>query len=259
MSKFKASLLENKCSSLEVSCDCSKITFRDTSNYGDDDATLPGHGPSDFTSRTITITKGDGSLFYLITEDVRTNNPTDFPLDKEGETYKIILPQATSTNLFTYNFTDTDEDGIWAAELCTYPNWRADVEYTAFLKPIVLRDGKTYIAKATSTGVDPLLDVDSDYWEEYTKTSTCSDTRYCTSQRVVVLCIAIDDCYRKAVAEAFCGIEVNPCSNICENSEFLKAMKMRVVMDGLHFAACAHDWTTAEKHMDILKTLCCCN
>ena len=99
----------------------------------------------------------------------------------------------------------------------------------------------------------------SDYWEEYTKTSTCSDTRYCTSQRVVVLCIAIDDCYRKAVAEAFCGIEVNPCSNICENSEFLKAMKMRVVMDGLHFAACAHDWTTAEKHMDILKTLCCCN
>jgi hypothetical protein len=29
-------------------------------------------------------------------------------------------------------------------------------------------------------------------------------------------------------------------------------------MDGLEFSSCAHDWVNAEKHVDILKSLCCC-
>ena len=83
MSNFKASLLIDDCSSIEVSCDCKKITFQDTSNYTTNDGP-DGHDSSDFTSRTITITKGDGTYFYLITEDVRTNNPTLYPLSSQG-------------------------------------------------------------------------------------------------------------------------------------------------------------------------------
>jgi len=259
MAKFKASLLEQNCSTLQLACDCSSITFKDTSNYYDDDSTLPGHGPNDFTSRIITLTKGDGSLFYFITADVRTNNPTEYPLDKEGETYKIIPPHATSNNKFTYDFTDTDEDGIWKVELCTYPNWRNDVQYTAILKPIVLKNGVLYKCINTSTGIDPEFDLDNNFWEVYEKTSTCSDTRYCSTQRVLVLCISIEDCYRKAVSSAFCSIEKSPCANICEDMEFLKAMKMRVVMDAIQFSVCGFNWSEAQKQMDILKKLCCCN
>ena len=253
---FKASLLTDSCSSLELSCDCKKITFKDTSNYSTND--LPNHGSELFTSRVITITKPDGTFFYYITADVKLNNPTIYPDSQLNVTYKIIQPQATSNNTFTYNFIPTDSDGIYEVELCTYPNWAFDGYYEAFLKPIVLREGKLYKAIVSNTNIDPITDVNHVYWEEYEKTSTCSDTRYCTSQRIVVLCISIMDCYRQAVSDAFCGIQNHPCRDMCDNKAFMKAMKMRVVMDGLDFASCAHDWVNAEKHVDILKSLCCC-
>jgi hypothetical protein len=46
-------------------------------------------------------------------------------------------------------------DGIWTVEICTYPNWRDDVYYQAFLQPIVLRNGVLYKAISSSTNVDP--------------------------------------------------------------------------------------------------------
>ena len=258
MSNFKASLLIDDCSSIEVSCDCKKITFQDTSNYTTNDGP-DGHDSSDFTSRTITITKGDGTYFYLITEDVRTNNPTLYPLSSQGISYNIILPHSVSNNKFTYSFKSTDEDGIWSVNLCTYPNWRDDVYYQAFVKPIVLRNGKLYKCILSSTGVDPELDITNTYWELYTETDDCGTTRYCTNQKIVVLCIEIMNCYRQAVADAFCGIQSSPCTPLCDNKDFMKAMKMRVVMDGLEFASCGFDWANAQKHMDVLKSLCCCS
>ena len=258
MSNFKASLLIDSCSSIEVSCDCKKITFQDTSNYTPNDGP-DGHDSSDFTSRTITITKGDGTYFYLITEDVRTNNPTLYPLSRQGISYNIILPHSVSNNKFTYNFTSTDEDGIWSVNLCTYPNWRDDVYYQAFVKPIVLLNGKLYKCILSSTNVNPELDITNTYWELYTETDDCGATRYCTNQKIVITCISIDNCYRQAVVDAFCAIENNPCKNMCDNRDFMKAMKMRHVMDGLEFASCGFDWASAQKHMDVLKSLCCCN
>jgi len=253
---YKTSLLVDKCSSLEMSCDCKKITFKDTSNYVDSD--MPGHLSTDFTSRTITITKGDGSTFMLITADVRTNNPTAYPMATQGIAYNIIPSHLASNNSFTYNITDADVDGIYSVEICTYPNWRADVFYQTFLKPIVLRDGKLYKAVASSTNADPADPTNDAYWTLYTDVNACDTTRYCAKQRIVVLCISIEDCYREAVASAFCGMEKNPCKDMCDNKDFMKAMKMRVVMDGLEFAACGFDWVNAQNHIDILKSLCCC-
>ena len=60
-----------------------------------------------------------------------------------------------------------------------------------------------------------------------------------TTQTIVVTCISIDDCYRKAVAEAFCGMQTNPCKSMQDNKDFMRAMKMRVVLDGLEFPATA--------------------
>jgi hypothetical protein len=254
---FKASLLTDGCSSLELSCDCKKITFKDTSNYTTND--LPGHEADDFTSRKITITKADGTTFTYITADIRTNDPVTYPLNKQGISYNIIPSHAVSNNTFSYSFIGTDSDGIYSVELCTYPNWRSDVYYQAFLQPIVLFNGKLYKAVTSSTNVDPENDLSGTYWSLYTDTSTCSDTRYCNTQKTVVLCISIMDCYRKAVADAFCGMQKAPCKDMCDNKAFMKAMKMRVVMDGLEFAACGFDWENAQNHVDILKSLCCCN
>ena len=254
---YKTSLLVDNCSSLELSCDCKKLTFKDTSNYVDSD--MPGHLSTDFTSRTITITKGDGSTFQLITADVRTNNPTLYPMAMQGKEYNIIPSHLASNNTFTYTLTEADVDGIYSVELCTYPNWRADVFYQTYLKPIVLRDGKLYQAVASSTNADPADPANSAYWTLYLNTDECDSTRYCNKQRIVILCISIEDCYREAVANAFCGIQKNPCKDMCDNKDFMKAMKMRVVMDGLEFAACGFDWINAQNHIDILKSLCCCN
>lgn len=254
---YKTSLLVDKCSSLELSCDCKKITFKDTSNYVDSD--MPGHLSTDFTSRTITITRGDGSIFQLITADVRTNNPTAYPVAQQGISYNIIPSHLASNNTFTYNLTSSDVDGIYSVELCTYPNWRSDVYYETYLKPIVLRDGKLYQAVTSSTNLDPADPANSAYWTPYLITGDCDSTRYCNKQRIVVLCISIEDCYRQAVANAFCGMQKNPCKDMCDNKDFMKAMKMRVVMDGLEFAACGFDWDNAQDHIDILKSLCCCN
>ena len=254
---YKTSLLVDNCSSLELSCDCKKLTFKDTSNYVDSD--MPGHLSTDFTSRTITITKGDGSTFQLITADVRTNNPTAYPMATQGIAYNIIPSHLASNNTFTYTLTEADVDGIYSVELCTYPNWRADVFYQTYLKPIVLRDGKLYQAVASSTNADPADPTNSAYWTLYLNTGDCDSTRYCNKQRIVILCISIEDCYRDAVANAFCGMQKNPCKDMCDNKDFMKAMKMRVVMDGLEFAACGFDWINAQNHIDILKSLCCCN
>ena len=254
---YKTSLLVDNCSSLELSCDCKKLTFKDTSNYVDSD--MPGHLSTDFTSRTITIMKGDGSTFQLITADVRTNNPSVYPMATQGIAYNIIPSHLASNNTFTYTLTEADVDGIYSVELCTYPNWRADVFYQTYLKPIVLRDGKLYQAVASSTNADPADPTNSAYWTLYLNTGDCDSTRYCNKQRIVILCISIEDCYREAVANAFCGIQKNPCKDMCDNKDFMKAMKMRVVMDGLEFAACGFDWINAQSHIDILKSLCCCN
>ena len=254
---YKTSLLVDNCSSLELSCDCKKLTFKDTSNYVDSD--MPGHLSTDFTSRTITIMKGDGSTFQLITADVRTNNPSAYPMATQGIAYNIIPSHLASNNTFTYTLTEADVDCIYSVELCTYPNWRADVFYQTYLKPIVLRDGKLYQAVASSTNADPADPTNSAYWTLYLNTGDCDSTRYCNKQRIVILCISIEDCYREAVANAFCGIQKNPCKDMCDNKDFMKAMKMRVVMDGLEFAACGFDWINAQSHIDILKSLCCCN
>jgi hypothetical protein len=54
-------------------------------------------------------------------------------------------------------------------------------------------------------------------------------------------------------------MELNPCKPMCDNLQFLNAMKFRVTMDALEFSVCAGDWISAQKQIDILNKICCCN
>jgi len=241
---FKTSLSTDGCSNLAIDCECKKITFADTSNY--DDNGLPGHTLDLFTSRTITITRPNGTKYILATEDITPRDAT------------IQAPSA-STNLFQYDFTSTDVDGIYSIQVCSYPDWSSSVLYDAYLQPIVRKDGVLYKAIATNSNADPSLPINSAYWSVYTCTDNCDDTRYCTSQKIVVLCISLLKCYKKLVADAFCSISNNPCKDLCSNKQFQNAMKFRVTLDAIEFSACAGDWDSVEKQIDILNSICCCS
>jgi len=73
------------------------------------------------------------------------------------------------------------------------------------------------------------------------------------------LCISLLKCYKKLVADAFCSISNNPCKDLCSNKQFQNAMKFRVTLDAIEFSACAGDWDSADKQIDILNSICCCS
>lgn len=242
-SPFSASLQNDLCSSLTVNCDCTKITFGDNSNY---DNGLPGHDSELFTSRIITIHKPNGGTYVYATADYTGAD-------------EVIPAHYSSSNAFVYNFQQGDVDGIYEIELCTYPDWNEAVTYELFIGAIVKRNGKLYKVTATNTNADPSLSANSAYWAEYSCVGNCNDTRYCTKEKVVVLCLSLLKCYKTLVKQAFCGIDTNPCKPICDNKQFMNAMKFKVVMDELEFSVCSKDWISAQAQIDILNSLCCCN
>lgn len=241
---FNASLSTDNCSNISISADCKKITFSDTSNY--DTNGLPGHDPELFNTRIIKMTRPDGTTYIWATENVEVKNET-------------IQPYLNSSNAFQYLFTNTDKDGIYSIQLCSYPDWTEGVVYDAYLQPIVWRNGKLYKAIATNSNADPSIASNATYWSEYTCISNCDDTRYCVTEKVVVLCISLLRCYKQLVADAFCSISNNPCKNLCDNKQFQNAMKFRITLDSLEFSTCAGDWNAAQKEIDILNSICCCS
>lgn len=241
---FNASIQNDACSGITVNCDCTKITFTDNSNY--DSNGLPGHDGELFNSRIITITKPNGGKYIYATSDY------------EGAD-EVIPPYYDSSNTFIYNFQQGDIDGIYEVELCSYPDWNQAVTYELFIGAIVKRNGKLYKVTATNTNADPSIPANSAYWAEYSCTGNCNDTRYCTKEKIVVLCLSLLKCYKTLVKQAFCGIDTNPCKPICDNKQFMNAMKFKVVMDELEFSVCSKDWISAQAQIDILNSLCCCN
>jgi hypothetical protein len=242
---FNASIsTADNCPTINVSCDCKVITFSDTSNYETNG--YPGHDPELFLSRKITMTRPNGTTYIWGTSDVVGAD-------------KIIQPYLNSSNTFQYTLTSGDSDGIYEFQLCTYPEWSAEVFYDAFLNTIVRRNGKLYKIIASNSNLDPSDVANINYWVEYICTNDCNNTRYCNSSKIVILCISLLKCYKNLVASAFCSMELNPCKPMCDNLQFLNAMKFRVTMDALEFSVCAGDWVSAQKQIDILNKICCCN
>jgi hypothetical protein len=255
---FYASLQDSCASTVDVDCDCSKITFADTSNY---DNGLIGHDPSFFNHRTIVLTRPDGAQYVWSTDGTVGQSPSPCGSSPvvSGETVvdELISPHYNSNNTFSYNFTNSDQDGIYSVQICTYPDWQDGLYYDSALNYFVYRNGVVYKQVSSSTGVDPELDAENVYWIP----ATASDERgrYCSTEKIVVLCISILDCYKKLVEKALCDIKYNPCADMCDNKAFMNAMKMRVTLDALEGAVCAERWDLAKEHMAILKSICCCN
>jgi hypothetical protein len=246
LSAFSASLETNGCSNITVDCDCQNITFSDNSNYSGNG--LAGHSSEDFDFRRIEIVKPDGETYVFTTDTT----------DTEADEY--INAHDNSNNSFTYNFDDDDVDGIYEVKLCTYPTWQSDDYYDSLLNNRVYYNGVVYKQVSSSVGENPELDTDNQYWIPLTDDEQGDTaTRYCTSSKIVILCISILSCYKASVKNAFCGLDANPCQDVCDNPEFMKAMKLKITLDSLSFASCSGDWNSVKKHIAILKSICCCN
>jgi hypothetical protein len=206
---------------------------------------LPGHDPELFTSRTIVIKKPNGSTYVYGTPDVVGAN-------------QVIQPHYSSSNQFSYSFDSSDVDGIYEITLCSYPDWNSEVFYESFLQTIVRRNGKLYKVISSNTNLDPSLAENVNYWVEYTCDVDCDNTRYCTTEKIAVICISLLNCYKKTLSDALCNIKNNPCKDMCDNKSFMNAMKFRVTMDGLESAICSGNWNDAQSNIDILKSICCC-
>lgn len=259
VSPFYASLFNGCSSTLESTSNCAGLTFADNSNY---DNGLLGHDPLFFNHRIITLTRPDGSQ-YIWSTDGTVGQPIpsgcgcSLVIPQTETIDQLINPHWNSNNIFNYSFTDSDVDGLYEVNICTYPDWQDDIFYDSALNYFVYRNGVIYKQVTSSTGVDPELDTDNVYWT--VALSTDDRGRYCSKARILILCIKIMDCYKKKVEKALCDIKYNPCADMCDNLEFMNAMKMRVVMDAVEFAFKSKRWSLVKEHVSILRALCCCN
>lgn len=222
-------------------CSCSGIVITDTSVY---DNTIEGHDSWGY--RKIILLRPDGSTYVWSSES-----------SEDPDT--VITPHTNvSVDQFTYNFLSTDVDGIYDVKLYAFPNWDNTVAYNQLHKDIVYKNGVLYKIISSNTGQDPELDTDHVYWTVYEISDDTMATRYAIEKKIVVLCISLLKCKEGLVRDAFCGIESNPCGNLCGNNKFMSAMKFSVTEKAISISECAGDWTSVEKHIEILKSICRC-
>ncbi len=247
MPKFKESLIDpvTGLNSLDINDSCSVLSIIDYSNY--DTNTDPGHTRADFSDyRKITITTPTGSPWVMST------------IAGTGVDQVIATPSST-TDSFSFILRSTDDDGIYSVHICSYPTYNNAAAYLSATLQVVYFNGKLYKCIQDSTGNQP--DVSSLFWEVYSPTEEEELlTKYCTVQKICILCININACYEKSVLKAFCTASENNCNDniLCKNPDFLKTMKILVALEAVEISAAKSAWDEVQKQVDFLKTICNC-
>lgn len=220
---------------------CTSFSFSDTSSIYN---TFPGH--SVFGYRLIRLIKADGTIYEW----------SSAVSDDPDATCEVLSP--TNVNDFTYNFIDSDIDGIYEVQIYNFPEWDSTVTYNQLLTPIVHKGDKLYKCVQSSINVDPSTEVTPTYWQEYDLDETTLLTRYGTSKKEVVLCLNLIPCYKNLVEQAFCGDKSNPCQSLCDNKQAMTAAKIRIYWDAIGFAECREDWAEVQNLVDMWKNSCAC-
>ncbi len=225
----------------DTDCNCTKFVITDDSVIPNDTV-----GHSVFGYRKISVLRPDGTTYVYSSLSTETPNESINVLSQLG------------VNSFNYNFLPTDIDGVYEVTLYNFPAWDNTTEYLRSMKHIVYYNGKFYKAKTNSTGQNPENDSKNVYWEEYVITADTLKTRYAKIERTVVLCISLNDCLERLVKEAFCDIESNPCTGICDNKKFSQASKYLMTRKAICISESVNDWVSVKKQVNILKSICCC-
>ena len=160
---------------MSIDPDCLFLEITDTVDYAS--STELGHLLSDYKDYdVVTITRWDGST-YTYSSIGGGDETTSAPF--------------VDNSPITYNFLNTDEDGVWCVEICAYPTWREDVEYgnNPSTEIVVYFEGNLYSRGSGKTfyiGVEP--DTNPNLWTLYTPTEEQkSISRYCNQEKIVLL------------------------------------------------------------------------
>jgi hypothetical protein len=221
-------------------CDCDGLSILDESNIPNDSV-----GHTSFGYRKIVVVTPNTTYVF-----------SSLVTDLEDESINALT--SNGINNFSYNFTDTDVDGIYTVTLYNFPNWDSSAAYLHSSKPIVFYNGVLYKSVRNNTNVNPSTDIDNVYWEVYTISDDTLKTRYAYQKRKVITCISLDDCYERLVKSAFCDIEGDPCGSLCDNKNFSQAMKYNMTKKAMCFSESISDWASVKNQVQILKSICCC-
>lgn len=224
---------------IAIDNDCDLVTIGDNSNYTTNDEN--GHAEAHFTDYVrISITKPGGDIWVLGSltgDDV------------------AITPPSAGSHSYGWDMDDADNDGMYIMTICAFPTWQADIHYNSFTasqKVIVYYDGLLWQALTANLNSTPVEGAD---WTKYTGDG--SETRYCFTTHVTILCRTIDPCYQDAITRLHC--EQGACSkDFCDNPLAIKAMKMRLLKDDITYNVCKKNWAQVEKLINLGLTICGC-
>ena len=209
------------------------ITVDDTTDYAG--STQDGHLTADFSDyRKI----------------VMTNPKRTFVYSTEGD--GDVITSAANAAVLTFNFSieDEDIDGVYDLTLYTVPTWNATPTYDRH--EAVYLSGILYKSKINgNTGNTPSTSSD---WIEID--DSLIPSKYCVTDSIIITDIKLLGCYEKLVADAICELENDLCGDMCNNKDFMDAMKMRLLIDSICHAASNNDFDGARKKFNLVNRLC---
>jgi hypothetical protein len=245
MPTFQASLIDPSTSVIDVSLDqeCSILTFEDNSNYTASDEV--GHLEADFSDyRQLIITSPDG---------------TTYGYDAEGGLDEVWTPGNSGSNEKTRTLAVTDTDGVYVLTLYTVPTYNAGVEYThTTANPkAVYYNGKLWrTLQTTPSGNTPATG--STFWESIEKEDLSS--KYFTEATFALTCRNLLQCLEEKTKDAVCACEADNCDDdlLCNNHNFLQAVKLKTILDGVDYASSNSDFCEATNLINLAKSICDC-
>lgn len=243
MPNFQASLFDTLQGAISVTLntECTVLTIVDTSNYDLSDES--GHELANFdTYRQLEIKRPNGATF-------------DY--DAEGNLDGAWSAPTTANHTIVHTMVEDEADGVYEATLFVAPTYddTATYTHTASSPKAVYFEGQLYRTIATTTANLP---TDTNYWEEIEREDLSAKYRYVAT--FALTCRKLKQCYEKLVHEANCVIKDNLCDDeiLCKNKPFLDAIKLRINLDGISFAAKNQQWEEVKSITNSANKICSC-
>ena len=224
----------------ELNAGCSQLTITDTSNYG---AFMEsGHSLSDFSDfRKIVLTRPAG---------------TTYTYSSLGDGDEVVSTASTGGHDVTYTILDTDTDGVYTINICSVPTYNAAATYDKDTDYVYF--GGSFYQSLIDANAGNQPDTSPTQWSLVEEEDL--STKYCSQEFIGITCIQLLGCYERAIYNANCVISEEFCNDdvICKNSEVLKAIKMKILLEAIEFQIDKGAVAEAVNTFNLAKTLCNC-
>ena len=255
MPVFQASLTDpsSGASAITIDADCGTVTVTDSSNYALSDES--GYEQEDFTTfRQLVFTFPNGETYGF---DAQGNLDSPWTPPWDGA---ALNPMTAALALPA-----TAVDGAYCVTLYVVPNYNNATDYThttASPSAVFYADAVTSTELLYATIANPptagILPTDTDYWEVIEKEDLSA--KFKVTECFALTCRELFQCYEKLVHEANCVVTEDLCDDdeLCKNKTFLAAMKLRMLLDGISYAAQENDWEAVQILTNAAKKTCSC-